>query len=117
MKNACKTGLLAISILAVMLTFAVCRKNDGNVVVERHPLMEMPIQEKPTMPAPNSLPFPRGSVAECPLSKTDVPKTDVSASDAIADFTDNNRGGNDGETFSELESTKGQTIYCNLTFE
>ena len=70
----------------------------------------MQTQGKPTMPATTYPPSPKISAAERPLSKTNVPKTDVVASDAIADFADANRGGNDGETFSKLNQLMDELL-------
>ena len=60
------------------------------------------LQWQPVVPPNNHSLSPKVSVAERPLAKIDVPRSDVSASDAIADFADNNRGGDDSETLSEL---------------
>ena len=62
------------------------------------------------MTATNRLSSPKISSTERPLSKTNVPKTDISASDAIADFADANRGGDDGGTFSELNQLMDELL-------
>ena len=70
----------------------------------------MKTQGQPTMTATNRLSSPKISSTERPLSKTNVPKTDISASDAIADFADANRGGEGGGTFSELNQLMDELL-------
>ena len=102
--------LLAMLILAIPILIVAYRKHNGNVMVERNPPLEMQTQGKPTMPATTYPPSPKISAAERPLSKTNVPKTDISAYDEIADFADANGGGDDGGTFSELNQLMDELL-------
>lgn len=102
--------LLAMLILAIPILIVAYRKHNGNVMVERNPPLEMQTQGKPTMPATTYPPSPKISAAERPLSKTNVPKTDISAYDEIADFADANGGGDVGGTFSELNQLMDELL-------
>ena len=92
-------------------------KHDGyrHVFIRSFPHWTLPTQGQPTMPASNHPPspmvlVPMVSMTERPLSQTGVPKTDVVASDTIADFADANRGGDDGGTFSELNQLMDELL-------
>ena len=65
------------------------------------PMKDMANRQGKT-PMPNDPPPPSNAMAaERALLQTGIPDADVAASDAIADFADNNRGGDDSNTFSD----------------
>ena len=115
MKNIGQIRLLAMLILAITMLIVVCRKHNAKATGDLHPLSEVQPEDMPRIPSTNCPPspkvlVPKVSAAERPLSQTGVPKTDVAASDAIADFADANRGGEGGGTFSELNQLMDELL-------
>ena len=115
MKNIGQIRLLAMLILAITMLIVVCRKHNAKATGDLHPLSEVQPEDMPRIPSTNCPPspkvlVPKVSAAERPLSQTGVPKTDVVASDTIADFADANRGGDDGGTFSELNQLMDELL-------
>ncbi len=71
----------------------------------------MQTQGQPTMTATNRLSLPKVAVIGRPLSKTDIPKTDVVASDEIAEYAEAKCCVYDGgETFSELNQLMDELL-------
>ena len=74
------------------------------------PMKDMANRQGKT-PMPNDPPPPSNAMAaERVLLQTGIPDADVAALDAIADFVEANRGGNDGETFSELNQLMDELL-------
>lgn len=97
---------IVMSILVALVMVTRERgKSEANILISSGAAL----QGHPPLP-PTSHLLPHVPVAERPLLQTGIPNADVVAADTIAKFAEARRGGNDGETFSELNQLMDELL-------
>ena len=97
---------IVMSILVALVMVTRERgKSEANILISSGAAL----QGHPPLP-PTSHLLPHVPVAERPLLQTGIPNADVVAANTIAKFAEARRGGNDGETFSELNQLMDELL-------